>query len=331
MDGSVRKGATLIAIAILGAAMAFIAWKAAIILLLIFAGIVFAIFLRGGAKWLSNQSGLSVQNSLAIIIVLLAIVTALGVIFAVPRIAEQADDLVKSLPQFLTQIRRTIAKYGWGQFLLNQVQSTEITSGELISRVAQILKLSAWTLTGIFVMLFLGFYIAIDPHPYLRGFFFMLPKKHHKRAQRIMDHIERHLQRWLLSRLVSMLTIGALTTIGLAMLDVPLPFTLGIATGLMSFVPNIGPLLSGALAAAVGLTVSVELAFSVVVLYLFVQIVESYFVTPMVEQKVGKLPPAFVISVELIMGWLFGFIGLFVATPLAVVLMILIRDLRRER
>jgi predicted PurR-regulated permease PerM len=111
---------------------------------------------------------------------------------------------------------------------------------------------------------------------------------------------------------------------------VPLPFTLGILTGLLSFIPNIGPIFSAVLGAGVALTVSPHLALSVIGLAIGVQIIESYLVTPLVEQRMVNLPPALIILFELIMGFLFGFIGLLVATPLLVVIVILVEKLYME-
>ena len=114
-----------------------------------------------------------------------------------------------------------------------------------------------------------------------------------------------------------MAVVGLLSGAGLALLGAPSPITLGVLAALLSFVPNVGPILSLVPAALAGLTVGPTTGLYVVVLYLAVQTVESYLVTPLIQQRAVTLPPAIVIVVQLAFGAAFGLLGLLFATPLA--------------
>jgi predicted PurR-regulated permease PerM len=127
---------------------------------------------------------------------------------------------------------------------------------------------------------------------------------------------------WLLGRIWASLFVGVLTVIGLLLLDMPLAFTLGLLV--LNFIPNIGPILSGVPAVLLALLKSPTLAIYVIVLYVVIQSVESYLVTPLIQRRVVSLPPALTLTAQLLLA---GFLGLFLATPLTVVAMVLIEEL----
>jgi predicted PurR-regulated permease PerM len=97
---------------------------------------------------------------------------------------------------------------------------------------------------------------------------------------------------------------------------VPLAGLLAILTGLLAFVPNIGALISGALMVTVGFSGGWDMGLYTVFVYLFVQNFDGYVVIPMIARKTVDLAPALVLAFQLIMGILFGILGLFLADPL---------------
>ena len=95
---------------------------------------------------------------------------------------------------------------------------------------------------------------------------------------------------------------------------------LGILTGLLAFIPNLGALISGILMALVGFSVGVETGIAAIIVYFVVQTFDGYVVIPMIARKTVDLPPALVLGAQLIMGILFGIIGLLLADPLLAML-----------
>jgi predicted PurR-regulated permease PerM len=124
-----------------------------------------------------------------------------------------------------------------------------------------------------------------------------------------------------------MLVIGVLVTIGFWIIDLPFALTLGIITALLSFIPFIGPFLSYIPAVLVALLESPMQVLYVSIVYFAIQILESYFITPNIEHKAVFIPPALLISMQILMGALMGIMGVLFATPLAVVFIILIQML----
>jgi predicted PurR-regulated permease PerM len=134
----------------------------------------------------------------------------------------------------------------------------------------------------------------------------------------------RALRWWLLGRFASMGIVFVLTWIGLALLGVPLPFLLALIAGLFSFVPTFGPVASAVPAVLVGLSAGLQQALWVALLYLAVQMVESYGITPLIQRRTVRIPPALLVVFQLIMAVLAGVLGVLLATPILVVLMVLV-------
>ena len=121
-----------------------------------------------------------------------------------------------------------------------------------------------------------------------------------------------------------MALIGTLNGIGLWLLGVPAPVALGLITAFFTFIPNFGPLLSLLPAALLALTISPTVALYVTLLHFGIQFVESYLVTPLVQQRTVALPPALTLGVQLLSGVLVGPLGLVLAAPLAAAGMVLV-------
>src|SRR5690606_44568 len=118
-------------------------------------------------------------------------------------------------------------------------------------------------------------------------------------------------------QLISMTVVGVLTGAGLWLLGLPLAFILGALAALLAFIPNIGPVLAAVPAVLLALADGPTTVLWVIGIYVGVQAVESYLITPVVQQESVSLPPALTISFQLLMGVLYGILGLALATPLA--------------
>src|SRR5690606_31122882 len=109
---------------------------------------------------------------------------------------------------------------------------------------------------------------------------------------------------WTIGRLASMSIIGVFTTIGLWMLNIPLPIPLGVVAAILTFVPNIGPVVAVIPPVLLAFTQGPLTALYVVIFYIVLQLLESYLITPLIQQREVHLPPVITISAQLVF-WLF--------------------------
>jgi predicted PurR-regulated permease PerM len=185
-------------------------------------------------------------------------------------------------------------------------------------------------LAGVLLIIFMAIYIAADPALYHRGLMKMFPRRHRSRVGEVLSAIAAALRKWLVTQLIAMATIGAVTTIVLLVLRVKAAFALGVIAGLLEFVPTIGPILSAVPAIAMAFLDSPEKALSVAVAYFGIQFMENHLLIPLLMKGGMDLPPALTILAQALMALLFGFLGLMCAVPLLAAAMVAVRMLYVE-
>jgi predicted PurR-regulated permease PerM len=170
--------------------------------------------------------------------------------------------------------------------------------------------------TGLLIIVFLSIYIAVDPGMYRRGILLLLPPKRRAKAGEVLSAIAVVLRKWLVTQLIAMVTLGAVTTIALLLLRVKAAFALGLLSGLFEFIPTVGPIISSLPAIAMGFLDSPEKALWVVLVYVGVHFMESHLMIPLLMKGGIDLPPALTIVTQALMALLFGLLGLMCAVPL---------------
>jgi predicted PurR-regulated permease PerM len=200
-----------------------------------------------------------------------------------------------------------------------------ISAGTLLTGVGGVFSSTVGAVGNFLITILLAIYFAASPNFYLAGFIKLFPLDHRVRVKEILDTIGEMLSWWLIGKAGSMLFIGVLTWIGLTILGVPLALTLGLLAGLLSFIPNFGPILSAFPAILLAFIERPMLAVYTAGLYVLVQLVESNIVTPLIEKETVELPPALTIMFQLALAVLVGGLGLVLATPLLAVIMVLVQ------
>ncbi|MFW5967859.1 MAG: AI-2E family transporter [Persicimonas sp.] len=324
-SGFTRRAASVIAMLVLTVGIIILTWQAIPVLLAVFWGILLAVFLRGPSNWIADRAGIAPLAALALFSgALLAVGVGVGWLFA-PTVAEQANEIVDTIPESFEQVRRTVEETSWGKRLVERAPGPgEIGEQVGWQNIGGAFTNVAGALTNLVFVFFVGVYLAIDPHTYKRGAVRLVPVHYRERAEQIIDVVSHQLGWWLIGQLGSMLTVGVLSAIGLWLLGIPLALVLGLIGGLFAFVPILGPIAAFIPAALVALLVSPVHVLYVAALYLGVQTIEGYLVTPLIQERTVSLPPALVIISQVLAGVLLGLIGVIVATPLVVVIIAII-------
>jgi predicted PurR-regulated permease PerM len=185
-------------------------------------------------------------------------------------------------------------------------------------------------IAGLILILMMSIYIGADPYTYRNGLLHLFPKRKRERIGEVMTATATMLRKWLVTQLIAMLVIGAVSTVALLLLGVKAPFALGIIAGLLEFVPTIGPILSAVPAIAMGFLDSPEKALSVGLAYVVIQQLENHILIPLLMKGGMDLPPVLTIVTQGLMALLFGFLGLMIAVPLLAAVMVPIKMLYVE-
>ena len=193
------------------------------------------------------------------------------------------------------------------------------TAKEGAMAIAGIFRSTLGLLVNSLLIFFVGLFLAIGPEQYRDGCVKLFPVDHRERTSEIMNLMGDTLWHWLIGRFATMLITGAGAGLLLAVLGIPMAFTLGIITALLTFIPNIGPAVALILAILFALPQGGTTVLYVVVGYVALQLVESYVITPMIQRKQAALPPALLIAMQALMGVLLGFLGTAVAAPILAV------------
>jgi predicted PurR-regulated permease PerM len=298
-------------------------------LLLIIGGAIFAVFLDGGARALGRF--LPIPRGWRLLLTILLGFGFIGwvVWFAGTTIAAQFEALRLVVTAQFDKLMQTAAGLG----LVPKGPPTNLGSqllgsvGRLTSAVGSVLG----AVTSIIAMIVIGIFLAAEPRLYDRGIAWMLPLRHRARFYRIADHVGFTLRRLLFGRLVGMIFEGVFTWFMLMIGGVPMAALLGLVTGLLAFIPNIGAITSGVLMVAVGFSAGTHQGFYAIFVYFFVQNIDGYLVVPYIARRTVDLAPAIVLAMQLLMGALFGILGILFADPILATLKVVLMDLSRQR
>ena len=304
-----------------------IVWVAADVLLLIFAGSLVAVLLNAASRTLVHYLRLSRGIALGIVLTALFLVLVLGGYFLAPRIAGQLEELSSTIPRAVGVLEEYLTERSWGRTVLDQVPAPQEMmdhASDLMTQARMLFSGAFGALVNAVIILFVGVYLAAQPRLYISGVLHLLPKRKRERGAEVFAELGRTLELWLMGKFISMTVIGTSCATGLWVLDVPLAITLGILTGLLDFIPYLGPILAGVPALLIAFSVSPITALYVLLLFIALQSMEGYLVSPLVERKTVSLPPAVTISMQVMLGLFFGLLGIALASPLAACIFVLI-------
>jgi len=284
-------------------------------LLIIFGGLVFASMLDGGVRLLGRA--LPWPRWLRLLIVCVLVVLFVGTVFYQTgmEIAQQAEQLRTTLEVQANRVTGWISSLGLmpGRSDLQGIAQQALGSvGKLTSAVGSVLGAAA----SLFMVLVIGLFVAMEPQIYERGLQWMVPMHARDEFAITIDRMAATMRRLLAGRLLGMLVEGILIWIALSLGGVPMALLLGIITGLLAFIPNVGAFTSGVLMVSVGFSAGTYEGLWAIGTYFVVQTFDGYVVIPLVARRTVDLPPALTLSAQILASTLFGVIGLALADPM---------------
>lgn len=310
-----------------------ILWRFRQIVLLLFAAIVIAIALNSVVRRLVNA--LRVSRSQAVWLTLGLVVLGIGlfVVLVLPLFVSQFEQLLELVPKGFNRLRSWATDFldSPPPWLPEQATETEIPQfSDLISQIVDLggqffgnffnfFSESLGTLLQLLLLLVISIMLLVDPLAYRRLLLRLFPSWYRRRADQILNRCEQALLSWLGGVALSSLFVSTLSFTGLLLLRVPFPFANAVLAGIFNFIPNIGPALSAVFPVVAALSQSFGSSIAVIVLYVLIQNLESYWLSPMLMQKQVSLLPAATLTAQIFFATFLGLGGLILALPLTVV------------
>ncbi len=284
-------------------------------LLIIFAALVFASMLDGGARLLGRILPIPRTARVAITI-LLVLIFFVGLFYMTGvQIAAQAEQLRTTLEAQANKVAHWAADLGLmpgRSDVTGLVQQALGSVGRLTSAVGTVFG----AVSSMLMIVILGLFIALEPRIYERGLQWMVPSDSRDEFARTIGRMATTMRRLLAGRLLGMLVEGVLMWICLSFAGVPMALLLGIITGVLAFIPNIGAFISGVMMVSVGFSAGQETGIWAIIIYFAVQNFDGYVVIPMVARRTVDMPPALTLSSQILASTLFGILGLALADPM---------------
>ena len=317
----------------------YLVYQIAVVVLVLLLTLLFSVIISGPVDYLERRG---VGRGLGTLVVLGTLIFILGIAGAalVPTIEDQASALVETFPELLENAQGLVVSVqnslgletSLGLDPQNVLDSARnFLSGGTLTTVANVGASVVNVLSFAVVIVIATIYAVAQPRPLINGFVSVFPAERRQRVREILGKVYETLQRWFLGQLASMTIIGVLSTVTLSLIGIPFALLLGVFSGLVSFIPFVGPLISvipPVLLALIGHPVD---ALWVILAYAGIQMIESYLIYPLVMSRAVSLHPAVVMFALLVMGTLFGFVGVLLAVPLVTALHVLLRELWIER
>ena len=317
-------------------------WSLKDALLVFFSAIVLAVALNLPVRVIQQRWGWRRPWAMVVVLLTLSVVVVVSSVVLVPPFVKEFRELIETLPQAVNALLELIdanyqavivSVYGRDSELpssLAELFRTSTDVGNTLERSLQGLLGLVGNLGGgllrVVLVVALAVMLTAQPKPYEALAIRLAPSFYRRRLQVVLSQCDNALGSWVVGLLISSFCVAVMAGVGLALLGVKPVVSNALLAGLLNVIPNIGPTISTIFPASVALLDSPWRALGVVVLYLGIQNVESYLITPFVMHKQVKLLPGLALLSQFVFAVLLGPLGLLMALPLVVVLQVLVRE-----
>jgi predicted PurR-regulated permease PerM len=317
-----------VSLTVLGVALALLLWKAPAILFSVFAAILIALLLRAGAAALAARLRMPMVAGVALCALLAVAAVAAAIYTSAAGIGQQIDAIWIAVRRAAGALFAYLQQYEWARSLTSGEPSSEqvLASGRgLLGAAGSTATWVTRALTALLLLLLTGLFLALNPALYVSGLTRMFAPELRPRVRAALEEVGRVLRGWLFGQFIAMVFVGVVTGVGLWLLGVPLALGLGILSGLLTFIPVVGAVLTVIPALLLAFAQSPAVALEVAGLYLGVHVVEGYVIEPWVQSQAIALPPAVALVALVLMTALFGLAGAALAAPIAAAVLTLVR------
>ena len=304
---------------------AYVLWVLVDVLLLLFACSLVALIFLTMTHALRRRTGLPFGLALGVSVLgTLALLVGAFWFFGTTMQGEFAV-LAQQLPSAWRQVQAMVQGSSIGAAILERAQGLAPSGQALVSAATTALAAVGGALSGLVLVLIGGLYLAAQPTLYQGGLLRLMPDASRKNVAETLDAVTVSLRNWLKGQALGMLFVGVATGVGLWLVGVPAAFAIGLVAGLAEFVPYLGILVAGIPAIILGFGQGIDTGLWTLVVLVAVQQIQGNLVMPLLQNRMVDLPPALTIFGIIAAGILFGVAGVLLATPLTIVVLVLVR------
>ncbi|MGK7940742.1 MAG: AI-2E family transporter [Crocosphaera sp.] len=316
----------------------YVMWHIKQLLLLLFTAVIIANFLNHGVQFLQK---LGIKRGYAVLLSIILLLASLSGFFwiIIPPFAQQLPQLFQLVPQGINELMSTLRKVALklDPELIDALPNAQ----EIVKQLEPLFQRIAgqglsvfYTTLGIPLSLLLLFALTLmllaNPPAYRQGFIRLFPSFYRGKIDRVLVECDRCLQGGLIAVLCQMMMISILTFMGLSILRIPLTLAQAMLAGILTFVPNFGPILSVIPPVAIALLEkpwkSVAVLILYIIIYWLIKKIEQRLPTPLVMENRQALLPAFTLLAQVFFATTFGVLGFFLALPLALVSQVWLKE-----
>jgi predicted PurR-regulated permease PerM len=300
-------------------------WTVYNAILMLILAILIAMMIHAPAQYLSRW----MPFKLAFGITVTGFLTAIAglMVAVVPQIADQVSQLAQQLPaaiaMFTSWFDATLGGGTGGGADVAQRINEQL--GEFVGRFVPLAFNLIAAVFGLVAVLVLAIFLAAQPEVYRNVVLSLAPPASRAKWTRIYDEAGASLQLWVIGKGFTMLGVGLLTYLGLVFFEIPGALALGALAAVLEFIPNLGPTLAAIPAVIAAFLISPTTALYVTIFYIILQQIQSALTVPLVERRAVNIPSAVLLIWQLALAIGFGFLALFVATPLLAVIVVAVR------
>jgi len=314
-------------------ALAFLALRWLQVFLLGFGAVLVAVLLRALADPIRRRTPLNAPLSLGAAVILLLAIIGLAIWFVGAQVAAQVDQLTVVLPKAWAATQAQLSTFPAGQWVLGKLQEAQADHsvasnlGVVAGRLGRLTRVGVGAIADLVLVIVAGVYFAAQPSLYRNGLLHLFPARAREPVARALDDATQSLRKWLVGTGLAMIGMGVLVAAGAAMLGLPAPLALGLLAGLAEFVPIVGAIVSSIPGLLLAASQGSQALVYTLIFYVAAHQFEGHVLIPLIQRRVVAVPPALTLFSVLAFGLLFGPLGVILATPLAVVVLVLVKRL----
>ena len=326
----------------------FIIWSLKEIIILFFASIIIAMALCTITGRIKDFFSIPRWSALGITLISIILILSISIVLIVPQFTSEFEELINQIPSAASKLWELlintffdIAELIYKDNVPNLADRTLLTNklsilpdganlaSGVTDSITKIISLASNVGIGILQLIFIisvGLMITLQPTAYREVAILLIPSFYRRRARTIFLRCGDALSSWMSGVLLSSIFVAILASIGLYLLGIKLVIANALIAGVLNIIPNVGPTISTIFPMSVALLDAPWKSLAVLGLYIIIQNIESYVITPSIMQKQVKLLPGLTITAQFIFTILFGPVGLLLAIPMAVVIQVFVKE-----